>query len=287
MVVCACTTPGTLLVTASPQTIDADGSETIVSFLAIRSSGAQGRGTVRVGSTAGTLLMGREVALDVSGRAEVVFACDERVDAKCQGEVVVKGSWEGVEQEVRVQVRTVSPVDGGAAGAGGGEGGCLGLGGGAADAGSACADGTREGLWAQPDVAACEGFFSGLIDEGSAASLCGDGWSVCQGTSAALGCITQDEATTTVGCFAYDAAQDCGECFATCRSAGMGSKTCAFVGQPALDPDMAAVGNGCGLPQLPQRSCLPRSTVRIDASRNTTGCQYQPKVTGVLCCRNR
>lgn len=279
--------------TASAPVLDADGSELSLSFVAIRSSGSQGRGSVTVVSTAGSLVAGRVVALDVSGRAELGFTCDERVDARCQGEVVVTGSWEGIQQEVRVQVRSRMPTGGGmaggmAGGSAGGQGGCFaGLGGGAVDAGSACADGTRDGLWGQPDVAACEGFFTGFIDESGAGSLCGDGWSVCRGTSAALGCVTQDEATTTAGCFAYDAAQDCGECFATCRGAVMGSKTCQFVGQPDADPDMAAVGNGCGLQQLAQSSCLPRSTVRVDASRDTTGCRYHSKVTGVLCCRNR
>ena len=136
VVASACVTPGTLLMTAGAEGLEADGSEMTLSFVAIRSTGAQGQGRVSVISTAGSLVAGRVIALDVSGRAEVGFSCDGQVDPKCQGEVVVKGSWEGVQQEVRVQVRPKTPTGGGTAGgmaggSAGGQGGCFaGLGGG-------------------------------------------------------------------------------------------------------------------------------------------------------------
>lgn len=150
-----------------------------------------------------------------------------------------------------------------------------------------CADGTREGLvnlTTFPDVAACEGTWSGWIDEPSASAVCASGWHVCRGTDAAIGRVTFQQATSFLGCFAFDTAHDCGACYPTCRGSMGVCRTCC-VPNPPTDPDMGGIGANCiQLPVGTGSSCL--ATGRVDASQNSTGCQWNAMITGVACCRN-
>jgi len=146
-----------------------------------------------------------------------------------------------------------------------------------ATAGGGCADGTREGLvnlTTFPDVAACEGTWSGWIDEPSASAVCASGWHVCRGTDAAIGRVTFQQATSFLGCFAFD----------TCRGSMGVCRTCCVPNTPT-DPDMGGIGANCiQLPVGTGSSCL--ATGRVDSSQNSTGCQWNAMITGVACCRD-
>lgn len=147
-----------------------------------------------------------------------------------------------------------------------------------------CADGTREGLSdaaRYPDVAACAGVFAGWIDEGSADALCSPGWHVCRGDDAVVHALTEAEANGFGGCFAFDAAQDCGACFPSCRGAMGACLTCCVSATDPTDPDMAGIGLSCARVSSGP-SCL--ADVRLDASTNTFGCAYDPRLRGVVCC---
>lgn len=147
-----------------------------------------------------------------------------------------------------------------------------------------CADGTREGLTdalRYPAVAACAGVFMGWIDEGSADAICSPGWHVCRGNDAAVNALAADEASAFAGCFGYDAAQDCGACFPSCRGAMGSCMACCVSATDPTDPDMAGLGAGCNfVGEGP--ACL--SDLRLDASTNTFGCGYDPSLRGVVCC---
>ncbi len=277
----ACPGPsgGTLVLEANPKVIPPDGSVSRVAITATRSNSTVGSGLVTISSTVGSLGT-KSATLDSFGSATVDASCDVAVDTKCQQSFVVSATWEGVTETVSIRLLAAG---GGTAGGGAGGGGAT-AGGSAAV--SPCADGTRDGLDATrlPNVAACSGSFAGAIDEASAQSLCGAGWGVCTGTSPALSQITTGDTTGTPGCFAYDAANDCGVCFPTCRGAVGTTRMGCVVPNNPMDPDMSALGATCPF-RLTQTSCLPASTMRTDASQNSTGCVYTPQITGVLCCR--
>lgn len=149
-----------------------------------------------------------------------------------------------------------------------------------------CADSTREGfseLPLFPDVAACAGAWRGWIDEGSPQSLCAPGWHVCRGTDKAIGRVTVAQATAFAGCFAFDAAHDCNACYPTCRGALGQCKACCVPNVPS-DPDMGGVGSGCLQHSPGAGSCLADG--RLDATQNSTGCQWSERITGVVCCRD-
>lgn len=277
---------GVLVVVASPKAISPDGQRAKVTASATRGNGNVGSGQVSFSTSAGALTEPSKVMLDSFGSAAVEVWCDAAQDAKCVDRVTVTADWEDASESVVVSLRVVDAGAGGgtAGGAGGGAGG--GTGGGGT---GPCADGSRDGLDVarHPNVAACSGFWAGWIDESSAASLCGPGWRVCTGASPALSSITTSDATTTVGCFAYDAANDCGVCFPSCRGS-LGTTRMGCTVPPnhndPNNPDLAAIGSTC-LTKLMQTSCLPQSATRVDAATNTTGCVYNPGITGVLCCR--
>lgn len=149
-----------------------------------------------------------------------------------------------------------------------------------------CADTTREGFIetaAFPDIAACGGRWSGWIDEASPAALCATGWHVCRGIDKPLGRVTIAQATEFGGCFAFDAAHDCNACFPTCRGALGQCKACCVPNVPG-DPDMGGLGAGCLQYAAGAGSCLVDG--RLDATQNSTGCQWNERITGVVCCRD-
>ena len=149
-----------------------------------------------------------------------------------------------------------------------------------------CADGARDGFtdldrW--PAIAACAGGFDGFIDDAPARALCSAGWHVCTGDDPAIGAVTLEDARAFSGCFAFDAAHDCHDCFARCRPAIGACQKCCVSGAPT-DPDMAGVGAACTFwDSGPQQSCL--ATGRSDATTNDFGCGWRPGLTGVVCCR--
>lgn len=156
-----------------------------------------------------------------------------------------------------------------------------------------CADATREGFVDRqqfPDLAACGGTWAGWIDEPDAGALCAAGWRVCRGAADAtkLATVTHQQATAFFGCFAFDAANDCYGCHPSCRGAidtttTVNGQEC-MIPDGATQPDMAGVGANCTHHSvLPMTSCLKSG--RLDSSTNTWGCQYNPSMTGVLCCR--
>jgi hypothetical protein len=76
---------------------------------------------------------------------------------------------------------------------------------------SGCADGTREGLHSMKRIAACTGEWRGHIV--NADHLCAPGWAVCSHEDRKLlKEITWTDATEFGGCFAFNAAQDGGNC---------------------------------------------------------------------------
>jgi hypothetical protein len=154
-----------------------------------------------------------------------------------------------------------------------------------------CADGTREGfedLARYPDIAVCAGVYEGLIDGPSARALCCPGWHVCRGDDARVHSITGAEATAFPLCYAYDAAQDCNRCSATCRSiADDPEARCPDIAT-SQSADGAGMGAGCGDGStgggMVTTSCLPDR--RLDVSTNTFGCWWDPRSAGVVCCRD-
>ncbi|XP_064630030.1 uncharacterized protein LOC135488959 [Lineus longissimus] len=139
-----------------------------------------------------------------------------------------------------------------------------------------CADGVRQGLHSFKRIAACSGEWRGHIT--NADHLCAAGWRVCSHEDRKLlKEITWRDATEFGGCFAFNAAQDGGNCH-ECRD-------------HLEKDDLAAVGRGCPHQNYGQSSCITGG--KIDASccvdtHFNKSCIYQPGLmSGVLCCHNR
>ena len=144
-----------------------------------------------------------------------------------------------------------------------------------------CADGTREAITppaAQPKIAACNGTFTGTVNNGaSAAALCQTGWHICS-TSAAdkalLATITAAEGAAT-GCWVMNASNRNGGC-----------NTCT---DQTNDMRAAAVGGSCGFQSsATPNSCTPNAGTD-GATQTQLGCSKTNNaqwavVTGVLCC---
>ena len=153
-----------------------------------------------------------------------------------------------------------------------------------------CADGSREGfvdMNTYPGIAACEGTFEGFISSVSAKHLCSDGWHVCTGHEVQQREITVQEADAFPGAFAFDSANDCGNCHGTCLGAMTGTSIngfCAVSATDYTDPDMECMGSGCTLRTgSPHTSCL--LTGRTDAPNgHGHGCSWYEDLTGVVCC---
>jgi sugar lactone lactonase YvrE len=124
-------------------------------------------------------------------------------------------------------------------------------------------------------VAACIGTWKG--DVSTAQNLCAPDWHVCRGTEPGIRTMTFDMASSVNGCFAFDAAQDSFACWSGCSSAvARGVDT-------AENVDMGGVGRDCPYRHETGWSCL--ASGRVNASENSgTGCAYNPKLTGVVCC---
>jgi len=157
--------------------------------------------------------------------------------------------------------------------------------------GNGCADGTREALTDEtkyPRIAACTGTCAGYIDGASAATLCSNGWHVCRGNDVAVRSLRGNEVMFP-GCYAYDAAQDCNYCSATCRGIVGDPNGACSVANDTIDADMAGLGSGCIHEPATNLSCL--ADVRLDASQGpgnarSFGCTCNPQLSGVICCAN-
>ncbi|XP_038070819.1 uncharacterized protein LOC119739807 [Patiria miniata] len=137
-----------------------------------------------------------------------------------------------------------------------------------------CSNGVTVGFEASHRLAACSGSWQGHVR--NASSLCAAGWDVCSwADESILKSVTWVEAVSLPGCYAYNAAQDRGQC---------GPCT-----ENTEQDDMGGVGRGCPHQNPGQTSCLGNG--RIDASccmdsHYGQACAYRPGITtGVLCCR--
>jgi hypothetical protein len=155
--------------------------------------------------------------------------------------------------------------------------------------GNGCADETRDALFDKahfPRVAACAGACAGTIDGASALALCSSGWHVCRGSDKAVRALKSAEVMFP-GCYAYDAAQDCNYCSATCRGIITDPKRPCTIFDDTSDADMAGLGTDCIHEPPTARSCL--SDIRLDASQGpgnarSFGCRCDARLTGVVCC---
>ncbi len=94
--------------------------------------------------------------------------------------------------------------------------------------------------------------------------------------------VRSADARAFAGCFAYDAAQDCNYCSATCRGIVGDPRATCSVADGDRDADMAGMGSGCSDYGAATSTCLADG--RIDAATNTFGCRYDPRLAGVVCC---
>lgn len=142
--------------------------------------------------------------------------------------------------------------------------------------GSGCADGTTEGFQndRHPNIAACDGHWQGHVQNSS--HLCAPGWQVCSyREEGLLKGIEWADATAMPGCYAFNAAQDGGQC------------------QPCTShleqDDLAGVGGGCAHQSYGQRSCISGGQIAVSCCVDThfgQACSFRPGLaTGVLCCR--
>eukprot|EP00118_Oscarella_pearsei_P025592 m.308428 g.308428 ORF g.308428 m.308428 type:complete len:337 (+) comp43981_c0_seq1:546-1556(+) len=143
---------------------------------------------------------------------------------------------------------------------------------------SGCKDGTTEGRFRiSCHVQACAGRWSGDIS-GASSQLCAKGWHVCSPATDGgsvddrllLKTITFTEAQKPSGCFAYNAANDFGQCrHLNCDENSFN--------------DMGSIGSTCNLKPT-ATSCL--GTGRIDLKGRACGSFKAGETTGVLCCKD-
>jgi len=144
------------------------------------------------------------------------------------------------------------------------------------------------------DLITCDnpGTFSSqaVFESATSQAYCANGWHICRGDDPVIQSITYVTARNFSGCYAFNAAHDCGRCFATC-----GNFTQDVNGNPSPDcmdtlvgADMGGMGESCSFHLPPtSASSLAASCFtdgRVDASTNTFGCFLNPGLTGLLCC---
>jgi hypothetical protein len=154
-----------------------------------------------------------------------------------------------------------------------------------------CVDGSREGfvdMTTYPGIAACEGVFEGFISSVSAKSLCSSGWHVCTGLEVQQREITVQEADAFPGAFAFDSANDCGNCHETCLGAMTGTSIngfCAVSATEYTDPDLECMGAGCNVRTgSPHTSCLLTGRTDAPNTAGRNGCSWYEDLSGVVCC---
>lgn len=107
-----CTPTGTpeLVVTASPNSIRANGATTRVSVTATSAAGGVGRGKVNLRASAGSLKAGVDLDLDTFGAASAEAACDAQLDSLCESlpSLRVVATW-SVTAEVRITINPAPP----------------------------------------------------------------------------------------------------------------------------------------------------------------------------------
>ncbi len=114
-----------LVLTVSPRELSSDGSEATVAVSATTATGTIGVGTVRVTSSAGSLVDGVDLSLDAFGTARTPFTCNVATDAACSGRVTFTATWNADKETVTGSgsVSVSGPMQGSGGGAGGGGGG--------------------------------------------------------------------------------------------------------------------------------------------------------------------
>lgn len=116
-----------LVLEATPRTFPASGVARI-NVTAFTPEGTIGTGSVRLTSTAGSLVDGVDLPLDGYGTATVDLSCPSS-EMGCLTTVTVNGTWETKDGVVEAQVRINAATNGGGAGGSGGTGGGSGTGG--------------------------------------------------------------------------------------------------------------------------------------------------------------
>ena len=118
----------------------------------------------------------------------------------------------------------------------------------AAENDQACADGSDEKLFIKQGVAVCKGDFKGAVDSDAAHSICSaqNDWTVCTGNDMVQSGLTYSQGRSFPGCYVYNAANDCGGCFATCKGTKSvnGKKGCA---DRLGGHDIAGLGAHCSI----------------------------------------
>ena len=156
--------------------------------------------------------------------------------------------------------------------------------------GSGCASGGFA-LQGHLNIYLCDWGGNGLIYEQDL--QCSSDYHVCTGADIYANKVTWANAHAQSGCYAYNAATDCGACFATCKAAGdsvpdslNGNTGC----HNALRPDMAGLGAGCdsgigGSEDPDSGGCLAGGG-SISAHDDSVMCYTHRRDVGVACCPN-
>lgn len=85
--------PENIEITVTPRTLINDGSAAKLRVLATDSLGNVGSGSVRVKSSAGSLVSGETVTLDAYGTATLEFTCNVADDVECKDVVTFSAEW--------------------------------------------------------------------------------------------------------------------------------------------------------------------------------------------------
>jgi hypothetical protein len=113
------------------------------------------------------------------------------------------------------------------------------------------------------------------------------GWHVCTGVDVQQERITVAQSTAFVGAFAFDSANDCGNCHTTCLGAMTGTSVngfCAVSATDYTDPDLECMGSDCRV-RPGMTSCLLNGRTDAPSRESRKGCEYYDGLSGVVCCR--
>lgn len=112
--------PGEISIEVAPAPVSLDGRPSTVKVVATRSDGLIGSGSIKLKSTAGSLVEGTTLDLDAFGTALTPFSCNQSVDPECSGSVSLDAEWlvETVLVKASRQV-SVGPPNTGGTGVGG------------------------------------------------------------------------------------------------------------------------------------------------------------------------
>jgi len=150
--------------------------------------------------------------------------------------------------------------------------------------GSGCQNG-GEALHGHPNIFLCPWGGYGLIYKQD--NQCAAGFHVCTGTEVYSRNITWAQAHTHTGCYAYNAASDCGACYATCQQLQDATLPFSVNGNSGChntqSPDLAGIGANCADEDPTVNGCLDGGG-SINAHADAGAGCYTNKNVGVACC---